>query len=213
MCLELASLRGSHFPFTTVHSYCWVKSLNLSRVNTSLNLSQQGLEPYRQKLVNCFLPWKFTLLPTVLSKRFWKAAAGFLCQCEKKNHSKLELFLLCGIAVLQSYNGKLCTYDKKRKEIEPIQASRYEALLLNSSYQINHVPASWSMGTEQSLAGAQQLDLPPVVSHNDKWTSFSWPSKRSRWWTLNFFLLACSLSAFRYFSLFSFSHLNVLIQD
>lgn len=212
MCSELASLWGNHFPFTTVHSYCWVKSLNLSRVNTSLNLPEQGLEPYRQKLANCFLPWKFTLLLTVLSKTFWKSAVVFLCQCGKKKSFKIRTFFAmwnCCFAaspIMESY----APMTKRGKKIEPIQASRYEALLLNSSYKINHVLFSWSMGTEQSLAGAQQLDLPPAVSHNDKWTSFSWPSKRSRW-TLNFF---CWLvhSAFQYFSLCTFSRPNALIQ-
>lgn len=66
MFSELASLRGNHFPLAIVDSYSWIKNLNLSKVNTTLSLSEQGLKPCRQKLTGHFLSWKFTVLLIVL---------------------------------------------------------------------------------------------------------------------------------------------------
>lgn len=46
VCSKLASLRGNLFPWTTVGNYSWVKSLNLTMVNTTVYLSEEGLEPW-----------------------------------------------------------------------------------------------------------------------------------------------------------------------
>lgn len=79
MFSELASLRGNHFPLAIVDSYSWIKNLNLTKVNTTLSLSEQDLKPCRQKLTGHFLSWKFTVLLIVL-KDVLKRCCSFLCQ-------------------------------------------------------------------------------------------------------------------------------------
>lgn len=84
MCSTLAFPRGNLFPVTIVGGYSWVKSLNLSRVNTTVNLSGWGLEPCLQKLASCLFPWQVGLSDFPL----------FCPQVSQRHFERLQLFFM-----------------------------------------------------------------------------------------------------------------------
>lgn len=97
VCSELASLRGNLFPLTIVGSRSWVKSLNLSRVNTTVNLSEWGLEPCVQKLVSRLFPWQvsrsgFPLFCPQLSQRHFEKLQLFFMSTWNKIIQTLKIF-------------------------------------------------------------------------------------------------------------------------
>lgn len=81
---KLSSLSRNLFPLTIVVSYSWVKSPDLSKVNTTEILSERGLEPCLQRLVSCLFPCMASLSDFPLS-----------CPQHSQRHSeKLQLFFV-----------------------------------------------------------------------------------------------------------------------
>lgn len=113
MCSKLASLRGNLFKLTIVGSYSWVKSLNLSRVKSTVNLSEQGLEPCLQKLVSSLFPWQvspsdFPLFCPQRSQRHFERLQLFFMSTWNKIIQTLKIFAqwnCCFLAspIMESY--------------------------------------------------------------------------------------------------------------